>query len=133
MRAGGMYFAWVFAAATVMGIVRTWWVAPTIGPLLAVAVELPVVMTLAWVVCRRTLARIEPARGRERHVMAGTALVLIVTAEAGLSAILGTGGLRGWFEHLTTPAGGLGATAQLAFAGLPLVVKAPSRPTRACG
>ncbi|MGB4908133.1 MAG: hypothetical protein WBP15_06330, partial [Tabrizicola sp.] len=47
----------VFAVAFALGAVRVNLVAPRVGPLLAVAVELPLVLALSWAVAGRVLNR----------------------------------------------------------------------------
>ena len=57
------YVLSVFAAAFVIGAVRVTLVAPLTGPLLAVALEVPLVLALSWVVAGRVLQR-WPLTGR---------------------------------------------------------------------
>ena len=52
-----VYVLPVFAVAFLLGALRVTLVAPRIGPLAAVALELPLVLALSWVVAGRVLRR----------------------------------------------------------------------------
>jgi hypothetical protein len=57
VKAAIAYVLSVFAAAFGIGAVRVTLVAPRTGPLLAVALEVPLVLALSWVVAGRVLQR----------------------------------------------------------------------------
>lgn len=117
---GLRYFTGVFAAGFLLGTVRTIWLAPALGELAAVAVELPVMLGISWWWCRRLL-RGQVLRTAQRGVMGGTAFVWLMLAELGLSlAIGGTAGEQ--LAGLLAPVGLLGLAGQLVFAALPLVM-----------
>jgi len=120
LRAGVVYFLAVFAAGFVLGVLRTLFVAPRIGVLAAVAVELPIVLGVAWWVSAR-LQRGSSLTSRDAAVMGGTAFVLLMLAEASLSiALFG----RTFAEHLSLYADAdhqLGLAGQIAFALIPMV------------
>ena len=116
--AGAIYFAAVFAAGFVLGVLRTLFVAPVLGPMGAVMVELPLILTLAWIVSARILRR-RLLRGTEAIVMGASAFTLLMLAEAGVS--VGLGG-RSLAQHLALYAEAphlLGLAGQLAFACIP--------------
>jgi hypothetical protein len=118
--AGAVYFAGVFAAGFGLGVLRTLLWAPALGPTLAVAVELPIILTIAWLACRRILRR-WPLRRGEAVAMGAGAFVWLMAAEAGVS--MGLAG-RSLGEHLSLYAQGphlLGLGGQLAFACFPLI------------
>ena len=53
VKAAFAYVTPVFAVAFVLGALRVTLVAPVAGPLLAVALEVPVVLALSWIVAGR--------------------------------------------------------------------------------
>lgn len=111
------YAAAVFAAGFALGVLRVAWIAPAVGPLAAVALELPVMLAISWGVAGRVLARWSLPRNR-RLAMGGLALALLLAAEAGLALTLG-GTLPGFLRGLATPPGVLGLAGQVAFALIP--------------
>jgi len=112
------YFAIVFGAGFVLGVLRTLWLAPAVGPLWAVVIELPVILAVAWLACVRALRR-WPLAPTQAAAMGVLAFVLLMAAEAALS--LGPGG-RSLVEHLALYARAehqLGLAGQVVFAALP--------------
>lgn len=112
-----------------LGGVRGLLFVPAYGPVLAVLIELPVVMSLSWIAARRILrGRPSLAGARARLAMGGFALVLLIAAQAFLAfrvfdlpvapilaAQLGAAGLLSlggqvffaatpWLQHLTRSA-----------------------------
>lgn len=118
MRSGVLYFLAVFGAGFVLGVLRTLFVAPRVGVLAAVAIELPIVLALAWWVSAR-LQRGSTLTLRGAALMGGTAFVLLMVAEASLSiALFG----RTIAEHYALYADAdhrLGFAGQIAFALIP--------------
>ncbi|WP_156254329.1 hypothetical protein [Sandarakinorhabdus oryzae] len=118
---GLRYFAGVFAVGFLLGTIRTLWLAPAIGDLAAVGVELPVMIGASWWWCQRLLAgRALTSAGRA--IMGGSAFIWLMLAELALSLAFG----RTVGEHLAAmraPAGLLGLAGQLVFAALPLLIK----------
>jgi hypothetical protein len=57
--AGIAYFALVFAMGFLLGTVRTFFVrdAPSGGPLLGVLIDLPIMLSASWFLCRYVLSR----------------------------------------------------------------------------
>jgi len=120
LAAGTIYFAVVFAAGFGLGVLRTLFWVPTLGPSLAVAAELPVILTISWLACVRIVRRL-PMLRIEAAVMGACAFVLLMAAEAGVSMLLAG---RSLSEHLSLYAEGphlLGLAGQVAFACFPLV------------
>lgn len=118
LAAGAIYFAVVFAAGFVLGVLRTLFVAPTLGPMGAVGLELPVILAVSWFACARILQR-RPLQGGEAVVMGASAFALLMGAEAAVSMSLGG---RSLAQHLTLYAEAphlLGLAGQLAFACIP--------------
>jgi hypothetical protein len=119
---GLRYFIGVFAAGFVLGTVRTLWLAPAIGDLAAVALELPAMLGFSWWWCRRLLAGPSAALAA-RALMGATAFLWLMLAELGLSLAFG-GTLATHLAAMAAPAGLLGLGGQLLFAALPLITKA---------
>jgi hypothetical protein len=125
MRAGALYFALVFATGFGLGGVRTIFLAPAVGELAAVAVEVPIILTVAWGACLLTVRsmRLSPAMA-DRATMGGTALGLLLVADAIVSVTLIGNTLAEHLGSYQEPAQLLGLAAQLMFASFPLVVRA---------
>ena len=117
---GTAYVVAVFVAGFVLGVLRTLVMVPMLGELAAVLVELPVIMTIAWLVCARILKRwpLSPAAAAG---MGAIAFLLLMAAEAGLSTLLAG---RSLAEHLALYARlphQLGLAGQVAFAWFPWI------------
>jgi hypothetical protein len=120
--AGLTYFSLTFAAGFLLGVVRTVVLAPYIGDSIAVAIELPIILTISWVACSWTIQRSSlPALPTRRIVMGGSALLFLLAAEIILSLTLAN---RSLTEHLmlyrTLPAL-MGLMGQILFALFPLI------------
>ena len=118
---GLRYFAGVFAVGFLLGTVRTLWLAPAVGEVAAVGIELPVMIGASWWWCRRMLVGRDLGTGA-RAVMGGWAFSFLMLAELGLTLAFG-GTLATHLAVLTAPAGLLGLAGQLVFAALPLFIK----------
>lgn len=120
LRLGLLYFAAVFALGFALGTLRTFVLAPALGALGAVLVELPVILGAAWLICGRLLRRRRlslPAAA----VMGATAFALLMLGEAALSVLLAGRTLAQHLALYAEPAHLLGLAGQLAFAGFPLL------------
>lgn len=113
------YWAWVFAAGFALGTVRTLWLAPRLGPLAAVAAELPIMLAISWIAARRIIARHAIVGHADALAMGALAFALLLLAEAALARVLGGQGVAAWAEELATPHGALGLAGQALFALLP--------------
>ena len=91
-KAGVVYFALVFGAGFVLGVIRTLWIAPHVGTRLAELIEMPVMLGVILVAARWTVRRLSvPAQPSLRLGMGLLALGLLLVAE--LSLVLGLRGL----------------------------------------
>ena len=124
---GTVYVAAVFAAGFVLGVLRTLVLVPLLGELGAVLVELPVILSIAWLACRRILRR-WPLPPPSALGMGAIAFLLLMGAEAGLSTLLAG---RSRAEHLALYSQLLhqvGLAGQLAFSVFPwLQARRPRR------
>lgn len=86
VKAGAAYFAVVFAVGFALGTVRTLFLAPRLGELLAVVIELPLMLGASWLACGWAVRRwrIAPTAG-PRLTMGAFAFALLIIAEATLS------------------------------------------------
>lgn len=99
-------------------------VAPRLGEMGAVLIEVPVMIAISWAACAYLVRQLNvPANTAARLVMGGVAFALLMLAEAGVS-VLAFG--RTVSEHLATyqsaPAQA-GLAAQIVFALLPMIQK----------
>ena len=118
---GFIYFAIVFAFAFVMGVVRTLFIAPRLGAAAAVAIELPIVIGISFLVARRMLRDHAFSLG-ERGTVGAIAFILLMIAEAALSVVMRRESVAVWAANLVTPLGLLGLAGQIGFGLMPLFV-----------
>ena len=70
--AGALYFIVLFAAGFVLGALRVLWLAPQLGVLLALLIELPIMLVFAWFAALALARRCEvPPRAGPRRCPAG--------------------------------------------------------------
>lgn len=120
LRRGSVYFALVFAAGFVLGILRTLWLAPALGERLAELAELPLMLAISAVCAQRLFAQREPVPTTAAALAAGLwALGLMLALEFGV--VLGLRGLSfaQWLDGRDPVAGAAYAMALLVFALLP--------------
>jgi hypothetical protein len=120
--AGLAYFACVFSAGCVLGMIRVLLLVPAVGETAAVVMELPVILGWSWMVCGWLLRSLAvPSVPGCRIVMGLTAFVLLMLAELGLSVLLGGSSVGGWFAQYRQVPGLVGLLGQVAFALFPLL------------
>lgn len=131
IKAGLCYFLLVFAAAFVLGAVRTRLIEPNLGQMAGVAVELPVILAWCWIVCGWLVRGFRvPTRATARLTMGLLAFVLILVADAAIATI---GLQRSLAQHLADyarPPLLLGLAAQLVFAAMPWLRSKIVKPRR---
>jgi fucose 4-O-acetylase-like acetyltransferase len=119
--AGVLYFAMVFALGFIFGTARVLWVAPRVGELPAVLVELPLMLAAAWFICGALLRRFDLAGARERLIMGALAFVLLMLAELLLDLIaFGRSPVEHFADYRKAP-DALGLAAQALFAIFPVL------------
>ena len=118
--AGALYFLILFACGVVLGTIRTLILAPAVGPMVAVGLELPVMLGLSWMVAARLTRRRPALDGAGRRLtMGGVALVLLLAAELALAALAFSQTPGTYLATLATPQGALGLAGQLGFGLIP--------------
>jgi hypothetical protein len=116
--AGLIYFAVVFAVGFALGIVRTL-VAPAIGQLGGVAVELPLMLSAAWVVSNQLRQRVRVRGLRGAVIMGAVALVVLLPLEAGFAIVVFGRTVKEQLSSYCEPAQALGLAGQIVFATIP--------------
>lgn len=120
VKAAFAYTLPVFALAFVLGAARVSLIAPVTGPLIAVALEVPVVLALSWTLAGRIdLSPTTPGRA----AMALLSFALLMSLEL-LTALAFGQTLAQFLTAMTTPAGALGLAGQAGFALVPLLRQA---------
>ncbi|MDZ4089528.1 MAG: hypothetical protein U1E69_22285 [Tabrizicola sp.] len=122
VKAAFAYVLPVFAAAFVIGAVRVTLVAPALGPLVAVALEVPLVLCLSWWVAGRVLGR-WPLSAWPRAGLSLLAFTVLMLLELATALAFGQTPAQ-FLTGMTTPAGALGLAGQIGFALVPLVRQA---------
>jgi len=118
------YLAVVFAAALVLGTVRTLWLIPQIGEVRAVLVEVPLVLALSWVVAGAVLRRWPLPAAQARAEMGALAFAGLMLLELALGRFGFGRSLPDLMAALVTPAGLIGLAGQFGFGIIPLLRQA---------
>lgn len=118
LRAALIYFGVVFAAAFLIGVLRVTLVAPKIGALAAVALEVPLILGLSWLVAGRVLAR-WPLVLRRRIAMGVLAFVCLMLVEFSMAVLLFGQTPSSYMAAFAQPPGLLGLAGQVGFALIP--------------
>jgi hypothetical protein len=122
MPAAVLYFAIVFAVGFALGTLRVVALAPRLGELAAVAVEVPAMLLASWLASAWLVRRLRvPRTTVARLAMGGLALALLLAAEWVLGLVLFERGAAQQLAAWTTPPGLVGLAAQLAFGLVPFV------------
>ena len=121
---GLRYFAGGFAIAFSLGTNRKLLLAPAIGAMAAVAMEMPIILAVSWWWGRRLLAW-QWLNLTGRAIMGGTAFVWLMLGEFTLALAFGRAP-GAYLASFLTADGLLGLAGQLGFAALPLFIK-PAR------
>lgn len=116
------YWGAIFAAGFVLGTVRVLWLAPTVGEVRAVLIELPVMLAASWLAAKWLVRRFGIRSAGQALAMGALAFALLMASEAGLALMIGEG-LSVWLGAMTRIPGALGLAGQVAFAVMPVVAK----------
>lgn len=120
--AGAAYFLILFSAGFVLGALRVSVIAPRLGEIAAVLLELPVMLTASWLVCRFLTKHMNvSADWGARLLMGSIGFALLMLAETALG-LFGFGRtLEIQLAALSQPAGLIGLAGQIAFGAIPLL------------
>jgi len=116
---GAAYYGTVFDFAFVLGVARALLIAPLLGAVAAVLIEIPVVLLVSW----RVAAWLLRGRGLgsgQRFLMGAIALGLTMASEVALAGLLRNQTPAQWATSVLTPLGLLGLSGQIAFALVPI-------------
>lgn len=114
-----VYVSTVFAAAFVLGALRVLVVAPRLGELAAVALEVPVVLGLSWLVAGRVLRRWPLPKPGQRLAMGALAFALLMLAETLLGLTLFGRTIAEILAPMATRPGLVGLAGQIGFGLVP--------------
>jgi hypothetical protein len=123
-KAGGAYFAVVFALGFAFGTARALALrqAPGVPEWALVLVEVPLMLTASWWVCGWLVRRFEvQANTDARVVMGGVALGLLLLAEQALGLVLMRRTIEQQVSSYASAGALIGLAAQVVFAAFPLV------------
>jgi len=126
--AGAAYFLILFSAGFMLGALRVLVIAPRLGDVLAVLLELPLMLAASWLVCLSLIRRMAVAADLVSRLLMGlTGFVLLMLAEIALG-LFGFGRSLGMqLAALSQPAGLIGLAGQIAFGAIPLLQARKSR------
>jgi hypothetical protein len=115
------YFAVVFGAGFLMGVVRLQWLVPRLGTRTAELLELPLILAVSFVTARWLLRRRPGASTSFRLGMGGIALLFMLTAEFGFVLALRGMSIADYLATRDAVSGTAYYLALLVFAALPLL------------
>jgi hypothetical protein len=118
---GLYYYLIVFTFAFLMGVARVLVVAPRLGPMAAVMIEVPILIAASLFVSRYFL-RNSVLTLLQLALMGLTAIILTMASEALLAELLQGNSVAAWARSLATPLGLVGLVGQIIFALMPIFV-----------
>lgn len=122
IRAGFFYFATVFGLGFILGTIRVLVLIPRLGELISTLIELPVILSAAWFICRQLTARFQvPQEWSARLRMGVSAFVLLMGTDLALSVWLFGNTVTGHFERYRLRPNAIGLAGQVVFLLFPLL------------
>jgi hypothetical protein len=118
VRAGALYAVGGFAAGFLLGLLREFWWAPRYDAAVFLALEVPVLLLVCWMLSTRLVTNHGIRSGRDRLLMGLLALALLMLAEICLLMVTGRSP-RDWVSGWSTPGGAFGLAGQILFGLLP--------------
>lgn len=126
--AGSTYFTIAFLFGFAFGAIRSTWIAPLVGKLSAVAIELPLMLIVSRLACGWCLQRFSIERLPARVTTGLVAFALLMLAEASLSIFAFGQSLTAHLTGYLSPPEALGLLGQICFGAMPLVLLRSTRP-----
>jgi hypothetical protein len=122
LKAATGYFAIVFAAGFLTGVLRVVAVMPHVGEETAVLIELPLMLAISWLACRWMVEQFAlPHALTARLFMGSVAFGLLMAAEIGVSVLAFGRTVSQHVETYQKAAAIWGLAAQIAFALFPVI------------
>jgi hypothetical protein len=119
-RAGTAYFLVVFIIAFALGAFLVTVVAPSLGAVIAVSLEAPLILAVSWFASRWACAEFAvPASMLPRLAVGAFAFALLMAAELALSVIAFGRPVDVYLASFMTPEGLIGLASQVIFALIP--------------
>jgi hypothetical protein len=119
--AGAAYALLLLLAGTVFGTARVLVYAPQFGEAAALAIELPAMLAIAWVLAGRLVRRLPRPNPGARATLAASAALLFFGGEIGLGWAFSGQPPAAWAAGLARPAALAGFAAQLASLAMPIL------------
>lgn len=117
LRGALVYVFIAFALGFLLGPLREFLLAPALGRVAALAVELPVMLGFCWWLAPRAARGVAPGVARLR--MGFAALAILLALEFGLGMALRGFTLAEWLGHFATAEGAMTMAGYLVFALIP--------------
>lgn len=134
LKAGMLYFVFVFGAGFLLGPIRILWVVPRLGTRVAELLEAPIMFVITIVAARWIVRRLAvPSTASSRLSMGGIALGLLLIAEFTLVLWLRGLSIREYLAGRDAVAGTVYYVMLGAFAIMPLLVARRSGRSQECG
>ena len=122
LRFAAYYALGIFALGFVLGTVRILVLQPLMGPLAAVCIEVPVMLTASWFYSSWLLSKHTTTYHTTTLLVWGlAAFVLLLCLELALATLVFGQPVQAFFTALLTPAGAVGLAAQFMFGLLPAI------------
>ena len=133
LKAGMLYFVFVFGAGSLLGPIRILWVVPRLGTRVAELLEAPIMFVITIVAARWIVRRLAvPSTASSRLSMGGIALSLLLIAEFTLVLWLRGLSIREYLAGRDAVAGTVYYVMLGAFAIMPLLVARRSGRSQEC-
>jgi hypothetical protein len=119
--AGAAFALLLLLAGTIFGVVRVLVLAPQFGEVEALAIELPAMLAIAWVLAGRLVRRLPRPDPGARATLAASAALLFFAGEIGFGWAFSGQPPATWAAGLARPAALAGFAAQLAALAMPIL------------